>query len=108
MTDFTDEIRLVARSLVREPGFSLAAVITVAVGVGTTVSVYALVDGVLVRPLPYPNPDRLVSVRPVAPGTDLSANVANLLLTRTHGRRGRDRYHACTRGERAQRRPQPD
>ncbi len=54
------DLRHAVRSLRRSPAFTLAAVLTLAIGVGSTVAMYAVVDGVLRRPLPYGRPDRLV------------------------------------------------
>jgi predicted permease len=71
MTNIIDELRLAVRRLTREPGFSITAIVTVAVGIGIAASVFALVDGVLIRPLPYPDSGRLVSVRHSAPGIEL-------------------------------------
>ena len=54
------DLRLAARSLRREPLFSAMALLTLAIGIGATTAVFSLVDGVLLRPLPYPDPSRLV------------------------------------------------
>jgi hypothetical protein len=51
-----------ARRLARRPGFTLAAVATLAVGIGPTTAILSIVDGVLLEPLPYPEPDRLVRI----------------------------------------------
>jgi putative ABC transport system permease protein len=51
------------RLLVREPGFTMAALLTLALGVGANVAVFALVEAVLVRPLPYVDADRLAIVK---------------------------------------------
>jgi len=56
------DLRIAARSLLRTPGFSVIAVLTIALGVGATTAVYSAIDGVLLRPLPYPAPDRLVRI----------------------------------------------
>jgi hypothetical protein len=56
-------LRHAFRLLVREPGFTLAAVLTLAVGVGANIAVFAVVEAVLLRPLPYPDADRLVILR---------------------------------------------
>jgi len=50
------------RSLWKHPGFTVAAVVTIALGVGANVSVYSVVHAVLLRPLPFREPDRLVNV----------------------------------------------
>ena len=59
---FTYEIRHAFRLLVREPGFTFAAVLTLALGVGANVAVFAVIQAVLLRPLPYSDADRLVIV----------------------------------------------
>ena len=59
---FMYEIRHAFRLLVREPGFTLAAVLTLALGVGANVAVFAVVQAVLLRPLPYFDAGRLVIV----------------------------------------------
>jgi putative ABC transport system permease protein len=53
-------LRHAFRRLVREPAFTIAAVLTLALGVGGNVAVFAVVEAVLLRPLPYPSADRLV------------------------------------------------
>ncbi len=54
------ELRYVARCLSRRPGFALTVVALVAVGVGATTAIFSVVDGVLFRELPYPDPHQLV------------------------------------------------
>ena len=56
------EARMAVRSLRRTPGWTSLAVLTLALGIGATTAVFSLVDGVLFRPLPFADPDRLVSV----------------------------------------------
>ncbi|HEY8258257.1 MAG TPA: ABC transporter permease [Gemmatimonadales bacterium] len=59
---FLYAIRHAARRLIREPGFTLAVVLTLALGVGANVTVFALVEAVLLRPLPYRDTGRLVTL----------------------------------------------
>ena len=65
------DVRLAGRALLRSPAFTLIVVLTLAVGIGATAAVYTILDAVVLRPLPYPEPERLVSVlHPVTvPGT---------------------------------------
>jgi predicted permease len=51
-----------ARLLARSPGFALVAILTLALGIGANVTIYSGLDAALLRPLPYPSPDRLVLV----------------------------------------------
>jgi predicted permease len=60
-----------ARGLVRSPGFAVVTIVTLALAIGANTAVFSVVDTVLIRPLPFPDPDRLVSIRGTAPGSDL-------------------------------------
>jgi hypothetical protein len=55
----------------RAPGFSIAAVLTVALGIGATTAMFSVVYGVLLHPLPYGDPDRLVNIWSTAPSRGL-------------------------------------
>ena len=58
--DFTGDVRLALRSIRRNPGFAAAAIITLTLGIGANVAIFSAVHAVLLRPLPFNNPDRLV------------------------------------------------
>jgi putative ABC transport system permease protein len=62
------DLRLAVRALARQPSFALAALTTLALGIAATTAMFAVVYGVLVRPLPYPESDRLVQLSEVVPG----------------------------------------
>lgn len=73
------EIRPAWRSLVRAPGFTAAAVLTLALGIGGNVAVFTIVERVVLRALPFPEPDRLVRVRDTLAGTDGQVYTPNVL-----------------------------
>jgi putative ABC transport system permease protein len=76
-----------ARGLRRSPRSSLVAVLTLAVGIGTTTAVFSVVDGVLLRPLPFRDPVRLVALNHVTPASRTDALPAAAYFTyREHGR----------------------
>src|SRR5688572_24587741 len=62
MSELTTDLRFALRRLLRSPGFTAITVFTLALGIGASTAVYSLVDGVLLSPLPFPEPERLVSV----------------------------------------------
>jgi predicted permease len=60
--DFVDDVRYALRGLVRRPGFTAVAVLTLAVGIGANTAIYSAVDALLLRSLPFPEPQRLMDI----------------------------------------------
>jgi putative ABC transport system permease protein len=63
MDSLLKDVRYAMRSLLRRPGFTAIAIITLALGIGANTAIFSVVHGVLIQPLPYPEPDRLVALR---------------------------------------------
>lgn len=62
MYGLLNDVRVTWRRLLKTPGFTLGAVLTLALGIGASTAVFAVVSGVLLRPLPFPDADRLVFI----------------------------------------------
>src|ERR1700689_3861035 len=71
MAMFNDQLRQVLRRLSRAPLFTAITLMTLAVGVGANTVIFSVVEGVLLKPLPYPHPDQLIGVWHTAPGIGL-------------------------------------
>ncbi len=80
---------LISRRLLRAPGFTFIALLTLALGIGANTAIFTVVRGVLLKPLPFRDPDRLVSVAHVAPGLgirNLEQSPATYFTYREEGR----------------------
>ncbi|MFZ0320474.1 MAG: hypothetical protein WAL56_15235 [Candidatus Sulfotelmatobacter sp.] len=67
-------LRIAIRHLLKSPGFTAVAVLMFALGIGATTAIFSIVEGVLLRPLPFPRSDSLVAIADILQGTDVRRN----------------------------------
>ena len=68
------DLKIAVRHLSKSPGFALTAVLMLALGIGATTAIFSIVEGVLLRPLPFPEPDRLMVVADILQGVNVQGN----------------------------------
>jgi len=93
MSSFKDQLRQVLRRLGRAPMFTVITLITLAAGVGANTVVFSVLEGVLLKPLPYPHTEELVGVWHTAPGInipELNMSPSNYFIYREQGRTFQD------------------
>ncbi len=86
MDTFRQDLAYALRRLRQAPAFTLVALATLALGIGANTAIYSLVNGVLLRPLPYPEPERLVSVSQVWEGRRAVYSPPNFLDVQAQSR----------------------
>ena len=86
MATLLQDLRSALRGLRLRPGFALVVVATLALGIGAASAVFALVDGVMLRPLPYPDADRLVLLREKNPQNEWNTSVADFEAVRSENK----------------------
>src|SRR5215212_9123567 len=89
MFDLLRDVRHAVRRLLRTPAFTLATLLTLALGIGANTAIFSIVNTVLLKPLPFTEPDRLVGLWQTAPGVkidDLNASIADYVTYREESR----------------------
>jgi putative ABC transport system permease protein len=82
-------LKQVLRRLLQLPMFTTLAVVTLAIGIGANTAIFSVIEGILLKPLPYPRPDELVAVEHAAPGVNLAKAGAAPFLYFTYREDGR-------------------
>ena len=74
MSTLYRDLKIAVRHLLKAPGFAITAVLMLALGIGATTAIFSIVEGVLLRPLPFPEPDRLMVVSDILVGAQVGGN----------------------------------
>ncbi|MBC7924541.1 MAG: ABC transporter permease [Bryobacteraceae bacterium] len=72
ISGFLDDVRFAVRRLCRSPGFAAVSLLTLTLGIGSNTAIFSLICGVLLKPLPYPQAERLIALSHTAAGVNIS------------------------------------
>ncbi len=84
LDEFREDVRFAARQLARAPGFAMVAGLTLALGIGATTAIFSAVHAVVLRPLPFPEPEQVMALGEEFEGRPVSVSVGNFTDWRTH------------------------
>jgi putative ABC transport system permease protein len=84
--DFQRDLRYAVRSFGRNPGFGATVVFTLALGIGSATAVFSVVNAVVLKPLPYPASERIVTIAPLSQGKQISVTPGDFLDWQTQAR----------------------
>src|ERR1039457_6162540 len=82
MQSILQDLRHAMRQLRHAPGFTIAAVAVLALGLGANIAVFTVLNGILLRPLPYAQPDRIVEIKGTGPEPYYMMSYANIVQLR--------------------------
>src|SRR5258705_4610759 len=81
------DVRYAVRSYAKAPSFAIAILATLALGIGASTAIFSMVNGIILRPLPFPEPDRLIFANELNPnGIGMSVSWPNFLDWRARAR----------------------
>jgi len=89
LRNLTLDLRHTVRRLARTPGFTLATILVLALGIGANTAIFSVINTVLLQPLPFPKPDELIGAWQTAPGVkidDLNPSIADYVAYREQSR----------------------
>src|SRR5262247_17824 len=78
LDDLGLDLRYAVRTLRRAPGFAFIVILTLALGIGANTAIFSVVHGVLLKPLPYPHADQLVTLSAIVPASETRPYAAEM------------------------------
>jgi hypothetical protein len=89
MDSLLRDLKFSVRSLLKRPALTIIAVVTLAVGIGANSAIFSTINSLLLKPLPFPDPDRIVALWDKVPSRELNETKSPLPITSIGARRTR-------------------